>query len=103
MALKTAIYEAVVKEGAELDWGFNWKERGWLSESPGDVLDDAAWEISPSTDVTLDNESLDADAGTTTTFVRGLTAGTDYLLTVTVTLLPSGRKDVRTMRLRCRA
>lgn len=97
------IYQAMVKEGAKLDWGFNWKERGWLEDAPGDTMDSATWVIEPSAGVTLYNPSLDADAGTTTTFVRDLVAGQDYLLTCTLVLLPSGREDVRTMRLRCRA
>lgn len=101
--LRTPIYDVVHREGAELDYGFNWIERGWLAESPDDVMDSATWEISPSTGPTLYNDSLDADTGRTTTFVKDLAAGTDYLLTCTLTLLPSGRKDVRTMRLRCRA
>lgn len=114
MSEPSPIYEVVHHPDAELDYGFDWAAH-WLADSPGDTVGDGQgattapeWTLLDGNGDALDEadtaEIFDEDTidGVATAWVRNLVDGNDYILTCVITLDPSGRKDARSLRLRCR-
>lgn len=80
---------------AELDYGFDWAERGWLDT--GETITAAVWTIPAG--LTLITSQIIGDK--TVAWLGGGTAGTDYIIACRITT-SAGRTDERSMTLRVR-
>ncbi len=83
--------------GADLDYGFDWHENGWLET--GETVTNSVWSVHP-TDITLSRQQIDQDV-ITSVFVAGGINGRQYVLTNTIET-SMGRVDSRTIRLSCK-
>lgn len=83
--------------GADLDYGFDWRENKWLET--GETVTNSVWTVQPA-GVTLTRQQIVQDA-VTSVFAAGGTNGRQYVLTNTITT-SKGRTDSRTIRLNCR-
>jgi hypothetical protein len=82
--------------GAILDYGFDWKSKGWLHTS--ETITTSTWVIT-GTDVTL-GTPYNAN-GVTTVFISGAALGKIYGLTNTI-VTSEGRTDSRTLTISCK-
>lgn len=81
---------------AELDYGFDWADRGWLAA--GETVLTAVWTIPAG--LTLITSQI-VDNTKTVVWIGGGTVGTDYTITCRITT-SGGRTDERSMVLRVR-
>jgi hypothetical protein len=80
---------------ATLDYGFDWRDKGWLEDTETIAL--SVW--AASTGITLTQEQ--STLGVTSVFASGGVAGRLYTLTNTITT-SQGRVDSRTIQLSCK-
>lgn len=89
---------------AELLYGFDWRALGWLHED--DTISAAEWTITAENGedpVELEEGNTDIEDGEKTLIrLVGGTAGVNYLARCEITCTPSGDKDARSIRIRCR-
>lgn len=83
--------------GADLDYGFDWRENKWLET--GEIITQSAWTVQPE-GITLTRQQIAQDA-VTSVFAAGGVNGRQYVLTNTITT-SEGRTDSRTIRLNCK-
>jgi len=96
--MSSSNYEFDFAVGSTLDYGLDWKSKGWLDI--GELIATSTW-VASSTDITL---SLSQNiAGITSVFVTGGVVGTVYKITNTiVTDAANPRTDSRTITLSCK-
>lgn len=83
--------------GADLDYGFDWRENGWLET--GETVTNSNWSVQPA-GMTLSRQQIAQDVITSVFAAGGITAR-QYVLTNTITT-SKGRTDSRTIRLNCK-
>lgn len=83
--------------GADLDYGFDWAENGYLEE--GETVTNSAWSVQPA-GITLTRQQIAQDV-ITSVFAAGGVQGRRYVLTNTITT-SAGRIDSRTITLNCK-
>lgn len=83
--------------GADLDYGFDWRENGWLET--GETVATSTWSVQPA-GVTLSRQQI-AQGAITSVFVAGGSNGRQYVLTNAIET-NMGRVDSRTIRLSCK-
>lgn len=80
---------------AELDYGFDWAERGWLQD--GETVVAQVWTIPPG--LTLITSQIVGSK--TVAWIAGGTAGTEYTIACRITT-SGGRTDERSITLKVR-
>lgn len=83
--------------GADLDYGFDWRENGWLET--GETVTHSSWSVQP-LGITLSRPQIFQDV-ITSVFAAGGSTARQYVLTNTITT-SRGRTDSRTIRLNCK-
>ena len=81
---------------AKLDYGFDWRSRGWLDTTETITLSN--WTVTGG--LTLSSPTIVSDA-ITATLVEGAVLGENYTLSNTITT-SEGRKDTRSIKLFCK-
>ncbi len=82
--------------GADLDYGFNWRENGWLETD--ETITSSIWSVQPDS-IALSRHQI-LQESITSVFVGGGVIGRQYRLTNTI-VTSQGRADNRTILLTC--
>ena len=89
--------EEMHSPGADLDYGFDWTEEGYLEA--GETIASQAWVVPAG--LTTSNPAITGSATVTSTKIKGGDYGRDYLCINSI-VTSSGRGDSRSLMLRCR-
>lgn len=96
--MSNTCYEFEHAVGAVLDYGFDWKKKGWLEA--GEIVTSSVWTAN-SSDIILGTEFN--EAGITTVVVSGAVLGKIYRITNSIETNHNGRKDKRTLVISCKS